>query len=133
MSIFAGRSSSSRDDGYGGRQSYPSGARNSYLSETTTPTNSDPKNPDPKNYQIVKALERNGFLVVIINYPDCTNYEGNKILLFKNLTLLQLVNQKVIDPHFFQDDKFASPVARFVPTDEGWAMALSLMAVRKKR
>jgi hypothetical protein len=92
-----------------------------------------PGNPDPNNYQLVKAEEKNGYLVVMIKYPDCTNYEGNKILVFKNLTLLQLVNQKLIDPHFFPaDKKFQSPVARFVPTDEGWNMALALVEVLAK-
>lgn len=85
-------------------------------------------NPDPNNYQIVKAEEKKGWLVVMINYPGCNNYEGNKILLFKGMTLVQLVNQKLIDPHFFPGDKkYKSPVARFVPTDEGWAMALALV------
>lgn len=83
-------------------------------------------NPDPKNYKIVKAEEHGTYLIVQIKYPDCKNYEGNKILVFKNLTLIDLVNQKEIDPHFFQDPKIASPVARFVPTDEGWGMAVML-------
>ena len=92
-----------------------------------------PGNPDPNNYQLVKAEEKNGYLVVMIKYPDCTNYEGNKILVFKDLTLLQLVNQKLIDPHFFPaNKKFKSPVARFVPTDEGWNMALALTEVLSK-
>jgi hypothetical protein len=91
-------------------------------------------NPDPNNYQLVQAEEKNGFLVVKIRYPDCTNYEGNKILVFKDVTLIQLVNQKLIDPHFFQNNKkYTSPIARFVPTDEGWEMALALIEVLSKR
>ncbi len=87
-----------------------------------------PGNPDPNNYQLIKAEEYNGYLVVIIKYPDCTNYEGQKILVFKGITLLQLVNQKLIDPHFFPGDKkYTSPIARFVPTEEGWNMAVALV------
>ncbi len=83
-------------------------------------------NPDPNNYKIVKAHEYGPYLIVKINYPDCQNYEGNKILVFEKLTLIELVNQKAVDPHFFQDQKkeFTSPIARFVPSDEGWNMAL---------
>lgn len=84
-----------------------------------------PGNPDPGNYQLLRAEERHGYLLVMIKYPDCTNYEGHKILLFAEMTLLQLVNQKLIDPHFFPSgSQVASPVARFVPTEQGWDMAL---------
>jgi len=88
-------------------------------------------NPDPSNYVLVKAEELPGYLVVMIKYPDCTNYEGNKILLFEDLTLVQLVNQKLIDPHFFNSTEFKSPIARFVPTDAGWHMAVTLAKALK--
>lgn len=90
-------------------------------------------NPDPDNYQIVKAEEHGKWLIVQIRYPDCTNFEGNKILVFKDTTLIQLVNQKVIDPHFFNDKKFKSPVARFVPTEEGWDMARVLVGAMNEK
>lgn len=86
-------------------------------------------NPDPANYKIVKAKEIGNFLIVMLNYPDCTNYEGNKILLFQGVTLIGLVNQKYIDPHFFKDKKYASPIARFVPDEKGWDMAETLAKV----
>lgn len=92
-----------------------------------------PGNPNPDNYQLIKAHEDGEWLVVKMKYPDCTNFEGDKVLIFKNLTLLQLVNQKFIDPHFFPDDsKHKSPVARFVPTDEGWEMALLFVTTMSK-
>ncbi len=34
----------------------------------------------------------------------------------------KLRKQGAIDPHFF-DGKEASPIARFIPTTEGWEMA----------
>jgi hypothetical protein len=90
-------------------------------------------NPDPHNYKIVKAHEEAPYLVLKINYPDCTNYEGNKILVFKDVTLVDLINQRIIDPHFFEDPnhKIASPFARFKPTDEGWEIALRLVKLLK--
>jgi len=86
-------------------------------------------NPDPFNYKIVSAKEVGRFLILKINYPDCNNYEGNKILVFRGVTLIDVVNQRVIDPHFFADAKLVSPIARFVPTDEGWDMAVRLTEV----
>lgn len=79
--------------------------------------------PDPNDWKVVKAAEMNGFLILKLNYPNCTHYEGNKILVFQGSTLIDLVNQRMIDPHFFKDSKYKSPVARFEPTDNGWRMA----------
>jgi hypothetical protein len=91
----------------------------------------EPPNPDPHNYKFVRVEEADGFLLVQLNYPDCTNYEGNKILLFRGVKLIDLVNQKYIDPHFFQAKDIASPIARFVPTEEGWKMGLTLITALK--
>jgi hypothetical protein len=81
-------------------------------------------NPDPKLYRILREKRINNFLILKINYPHSTNYEGNKILVFKNCTILDLIQQKEgIDPHFSDNEKLISPVARFKPDDEGWKMA----------
>lgn len=80
-------------------------------------------NPDPSNYKILLLTEVGDYLIVKLNYPNCTNFEGNKILVFQGVKLIDLMNQKLIDPHFFQDAKYASPVARFTPTEEGMIMA----------
>lgn len=79
--------------------------------------------PDPKNYKLLDALEQRGYLILKIQYPNCTHYEGIKILVFKN-KLINLVNQKFIDPHFIDDKSIISPIARFEPTAEGWANAI---------
>lgn len=84
-------------------------------------------NPDPKNYKIIKAEEVKGVLILWLKYPDCSNYEGNKVLVFaRGITLIDLVNQKSIDPHFSNNTNFISPVARFEPTERGWNWAVSL-------
>jgi hypothetical protein len=137
-----GRGPSSSSLGVGVRRtSYPSGpwvdaygnpARSpnaSYSAPDPTPTKKAKKamtggNPDPDNWKIVKAKEHGKYLVLMMQYPDCTNYEGKKILVFEDVTLVDLVNQKQIDPHFFPANlKVKSPVARFEPTDRGWIMA----------
>ena len=84
-------------------------------------------NPNPKNYKIKRSRFSCGNLLVEVNYPDCTNYEGNKILLYRKTTLKQLKRQKHIDPHFARSKKFKSPVARFEPTKLGWRMGLVML------
>lgn len=84
-------------------------------------------NPDPNNYKIKRSSSLHGNLLVEVNYPDCTNYEGNKILLYRETTLKQLKKQKHIDPHFARSKKFKSPVARFEPTKRGWGMGLVML------
>ena len=76
-------------------------------------------NPDPTNYKIKKCRRLGKYLIVKIQYLDCINYEGIKILVYKT-TLEKLKAQKYIDPHFCDNKKFISPIARFVPTEEGW-------------
>lgn len=83
--------------------------------------------PDPSRYRISEFIECNGHLAIDITYPDCKNYEGRKILVFENTRLVDLMNQREIDPHFLEDNRFISPIARFKPTEEGWAMAVDLI------
>jgi hypothetical protein len=88
-------------------------------------------NPNPRNFVIRRSLQigRN-WLLVEVNYPDCTNYEGNKILLYRGIdrdvTLTALIAQGSLDPHFSNNPDFFSPFARFEPTDDGWNMAKEL-------
>jgi hypothetical protein len=86
-------------------------------------------NPNPNNYEIIEHLESNGWLLIKIKYPDCKNYEGIKILLFRNVTVMDLLKQKLIDPHFSENKEYKSPFARFEPTELGWEAAMILMRV----
>lgn len=83
-------------------------------------------NPDPENFKILSSQTIGNWLIIKVNYPDCTNYEGNKILLYKYVTVEQLIAQGSIDPHFSNNCNFHSPVARFIPTDDGWRMACKI-------
>lgn len=80
-------------------------------------------NPDPKNFTIQKFQEWKGHSIIWINYPECTNYEGNKILVFDYTLNRDIINWKLIDPHFSNSTKFKSPIARFEPTQRGWKLA----------
>lgn len=87
--------------------------------------------PRPDNYSIKNFAEHKPYLVLWINYPNCTNYNGDKILVVQ-ATIEQLVKTKHIDPHFSEqpcavENALPSPIARFVPTEEGWLLALAFV------
>lgn len=88
-------------------------------------------NPNPNNYTIIDAVEANDYLLMKIQYHDCTNYEGLKILMFFDVTLLDLIKQKSIDPHFSDNKDYISPIARFEPTDNGWNMGLEIIGYER--
>lgn len=83
-------------------------------------------NPDPKNFTIQKFQEWKGHSIIWINYPECTNYEGNKILVFDYTLNRDIVKWELIDPHFSNSIKFKSPIARFEPTQRGWKLACNM-------
>jgi hypothetical protein len=97
---------------------YPEMESSEVSQQTTSP------NPDPKNFKIIKMESVGRFQILKINYPDCTNFEGNKILIYENRSMKELANLSFIDPHFC-DSEHISPIARFEPTEKGWAMAIT--------
>lgn len=80
----------------------------------------DTRNPNPLYYKILSVWEYCGWLVVHIKYPNCTNFEGEKILVYKGLTEQELRHKTSIDPHFSEDLKL---MARFQPTKIGEKLA----------
>lgn len=78
--------------------------------------------PNPANFIITETYQIGNYLIAHINYPDATNFEGNKILVYKNATEVQLTAQKEVDPHFC-NEKHLSPIARFRPDKTGLATA----------
>ena len=82
-------------------------------------------NPNPGRFKIKKIAQVNNNVVSKIKYIDCTNYEGLKIILFKNVNINNIINLKSIDPHFNKQNDI-KPFARFEPTEEGWSAALLL-------
>lgn len=83
-------------------------------------------NPNPYRYTILKSDSVGIFTIIKIKYDGCTNYEGEKILVYRSATVMDLLNQNSIDPHFCENPEYISPIARFVPTEEGWQMAKKL-------
>jgi len=84
-----------------------------------------PEAPNPNVFRIRKMEQVKNNVVVLIHYPNCDNYEGNKICLYKNTILKQVLDQIYIDPHF-SNDCGLSPFARFEPTEKGWEMAVKM-------
>ena len=80
-------------------------------------------NPDPKNFVIERAEMIGLHVVAEVVYPDCKNYEGRKILVFKGCTIAYLAKQEFLDPHFCHNSTHPSPFARFEPTEDGWYAA----------
>lgn len=79
--------------------------------------------PALENYTIVKHEQFGSNLVVQIKYNDVPNYEGNKVMVYKGCDIKTLKAQKLIDPHFSDNEEKHSPFARFEPTENGWKMA----------
>lgn len=87
-------------------------------------------NPREDNFKILVAGEINGHLILEVVYPDCTNFEGKKLMVYKRgVTLLEIVNQKSLDPHFQDNSNYISPVARFIPNALGWELARRMCEV----
>lgn len=90
---------------------------------TQKPTPTKAPNPDPAVWHIVSHVTVGHGLIVEVLYPDCTTYEGRKLMVYANVTIDQLRQQRYIDPHFSQNTRFYSPVARFEPTARGRHLA----------
>lgn len=89
--------------------------------------------PRPDNFQILDFEEFAPYVVVKLNYPNCTNFGGDKILVVK-ATIKELATAQHIDPHFAatkasRAKALPSPEARFPPTKEGWANACMFAGV----
>lgn len=95
---------------------------------TTSRPDSPPGNPDPTNFKIVAIEQLGRWIIATIEYPDCSNYEGRKILVFSDVDEEQLRRQDTLDPHFC-DEQHLSPVARFEPTERGLSLARKLVAM----
>ena len=84
-------------------------------------------NPDPRKWDLVRKYERYPYLMLQVTYPNCTNYEGQKILIFRNCTYADILKQKELDPHFARSKTKVSPFMRIEPTEEGWLMGKQII------
>lgn len=80
------------------------------------------RNPDPSNFEILALEQIEGYLAVRLRYLDCTNYEGEKILVFEGVSARGFLACDTVDPHFDESSEHLL-IARFCPTEDGWQNA----------
>lgn len=95
----------------------------SYKSCYTHPTATIP-NPNPLKFKVLAYSLFPPYLIVLVEYVGCTNFEGKKIMIYKNVFLTEILHAKSLDPHF-QDQRF-SPIVRLSPGEEGWQMGCDI-------
>ncbi len=85
-------------------------------------------NPNPAHFEVLEAEQVGRHVVAKIRYPDCINFEGEKICLYLATTMDALARAKRLDPHFTDEVKLGSlsPFARFKPTKDGWNIAVKV-------
>jgi hypothetical protein len=91
------------------------------------------RTPDVEKYEIEDFTRVGPHVVLKVRYPNCSKcaYEGNKVMVFLNVTEAEMLRWRRIDPHF-RDPKSQRvktsappPAARFPASTEGWADALA--------
>lgn len=90
--------------------------------KTKVKTSTTP-NPNPYKFNIEKYMIYGNYILVKINYPDCTTFNGDKILVYENVTITDLQITDILDPHFGDNEKYIYPIAQFTPTKKGWELA----------
>jgi len=73
--------------------------------------------PDPSRWALIRKKQFKHGYAIHVKYFDCTNFEGNKIMVYRG----QYKLRTVMDPHFADSDD--APIARFKPDREGWLAA----------
>ncbi len=81
---------------------------------------------DPKNFNILETARVGNGLIALVHYPGTTTFEGNKVLVFDNVTPNQLRSAKTLDPHFCEFKHLPGvfvPIARFENSRKGRKLA----------
>jgi len=84
-------------------------------------------NPDPKKCTITSHQQIGYLLIVVVKYDGCNTFEGNKVLVYTHINVETVAKQLEtvgLDPHFSNNSKYHSPVARFRPDSYGLEMAV---------
>ena len=80
--------------------------------------------------ELLKTRYKKPYLCVLVKYHDCESYEGNKILVFENVTTEMLRNYMKttwLDPHFLPYQ--LNLIARFRPNADGVCNAMRFIGV----
>lgn len=68
---------------------------------------------------------RKGYIVAV-QYPDCKNFDGVKLLMYEGV-YDDIKCLPEIDPHFSDKHFRYSPIARFRPTQDGYKLAIQAL------
>lgn len=96
------------------------------------------RTPDKEQYEVVQFQRIGAHVVMKVRYPNCARcaYEGNKVMVYLNVTEADILRWRVMDPHFAdpkvkRDVREApAPAARFPANDQGWQDALDYVALK---
>lgn len=80
-------------------------------------------NPNPEVFLVKQATAIGRFVVCRVNYPDATTFEGDKVMILRDISQPGVIEARRLDPHFSEDGKV---IARFRPDEEGWELALTV-------
>lgn len=78
--------------------------RSSVLLEYTPEEDTTP-NPNKYNFEIEKFHDAGKYLVLLVHYPHCTTFGGNKVLVLNGYKSYQEIsNLDELDPHFLESN-----------------------------
>lgn len=63
----------------------------------------------PFNFEPIDSYQFGNYLAVKVRFPDCTNYEGTKIMVYENITISDLYAPSVLDPTFPNQRLYPEP------------------------
>jgi hypothetical protein len=106
----------------------PSWGRSAGVSAAATSTSKTAPNPNPHRFQIRWIKEYSNCTAALVHYPDCDNFEGEKLLVFSGMCAAKIRAMRVLDPHFREDMNL---IARLRPDELGMRV-LKKIAIEKK-
>lgn len=85
--------------------------------------------PDASSYEVLEVHRAGPHLVMKIRYACACAFNGEKVMVFLDVTESQVLRWRKIDPHFSEAapenlTEAPSPAARFPATPDGWRYAV---------
>lgn len=80
-----------------------------------------PPMPDPYRFRVIHWQDFKASLLVEVEYPGCTTFDGRKLLVFRDMSVNELEATSVLDPHFTELEPRL--VARFRADETGRLLA----------
>lgn len=77
---------------------------------------SDPPNPNPYAWTSISEEKIGDYIILEAHYAGCTTFQGHKLMLLREKPFFYK-----LDPHLLGTHHYV--MARFEPTEEGWALA----------